>query len=126
MTEDRFPDGCCWAPLAVDQVEITEMALRRTQSFLSWRGRGHWRSSQVPGFHPHGVVVGSERTAAAATSVIETEVYTWDVYSSVAEGGLANSGLEPDEVKAGTAVDQRIRGKVLPSNVTSEGRRQIS
>ena len=59
-------------------------------------------------------------------SVIETEVLTWDVYSSMARSGLPNSGLGSDEVKAGTAADQRIRGKALPSNVTSEGRRQIS
>ena len=41
LTEDHFPDRCCWVPLAVDQVETTDAALRQTQSVLSWRGRGH-------------------------------------------------------------------------------------
>ena len=72
------------------------------------------------------IFLGSENTAAAATSLIETEVLTWDVYSSMAQSRLPNSGLGSDEVKAGTAADQRIQGMALPSNVTSEGRRQIS
>ena len=63
------------------------------------------------------MLFGSEKNAAAATSVIETEVLTWDVYSSMARSGLPNSGLGSDEVKAGTATDQRIRGH-MPSNVT--------
>ena len=64
------------------------------------------------------IFLGSENTAAAATSVIDSEVLTWDVYSSMARSGLPNSGLGSDEVKAGTAADQRIQGMALPSNVT--------
>ena len=72
------------------------------------------------------IFLGSENTAAAATSVIDSEVLTWDVYSSMARSGLPNSRLGSAEVKAGTAADQRILGMALPSNVTIEGRRQIS
>ena len=49
-------------------------------------------------------------TCKCLASVIETEVLTWDVYSSMARSGLPNSGLGSDEVKAGTAADQRILG----------------
>ena len=88
----------------------------------AWHGQRKWhRVSPSPL-----IFLGSENTAAAATSVIETEVLTWDVYSSMARSGLPNSRLGSAEVKAGTAADQRIRGKALPSNVTIEGRRQIS
>ena len=72
------------------------------------------------------IFLGSENTAAAATSVIDSEVLTWDVYSSMARSGLPNSRLGSAKVKAGTAADQRILGIALPSNVTIEGRRQIS
>ena len=73
---------------------------------------GHeWVShTEFLGFTFTPIFLGSENTAAAATSVIETEVLTWDVYSSMARSGLPNSGLGSDEVKAGTAADQRILG----------------
>ena len=115
----NFEQNLCLAPLC-PRGSLVPYNSEEQISFNSFCAPHCPRGSLVPykseenQFHP------------VLASVIDSEVLTWDVYSSMARSGLPNSRLGSAEVKAETAADQRILGMAMPSNVTIEGRRQIS
>ena len=82
-----------------------DLTALRSPIFTSARkfsGHGIVATYRVHSFHFHPPSCWVLKPATAATtSFIETEVLTWDVYSSMARSGLPNSGLGSDEVKAG-------------------------